>query len=50
MAAQKGAEDIIAVLLAAGADRRLRADDGRTAADVAREAGHAELADRLTVL
>jgi len=46
-AAQNGAEDVIAILLAAGADRRMRTDDGRTAADVARDAGHADLAAKL---
>jgi ankyrin repeat protein len=35
------------LLLAAGADPARRTDDGRTPADVARDDGHAELADRL---
>jgi ankyrin repeat protein len=34
-------------LLAAGADSTARNDDGATAADLAREAGHTEIADRL---
>lgn len=36
-------------LLAHGADARLRSDDGKSAADYAREGGHEELATRLEV-
>jgi uncharacterized protein len=46
-AAQNGDSDLAAVLLAAGADKDARLDDGRTAADVALEAGHETLAERL---
>jgi ankyrin repeat protein len=35
-------------LLARGADATLRTGDGRTAADVARERGHATVAAQLT--
>lgn len=45
-AAAGGHAEIVAALLAAGADRSLTAD-GKTAADVARERGHAELASEL---
>ncbi len=46
-AAQHGDGELIELLLAAGADRDIRLDDGRTAADVALEAGHEGLAERL---
>lgn len=46
-AAQHGDGELAEVLLAAGADRDARLDDGRTAADIALEAGHEGLADRL---
>ena len=46
-AAQNGDADLVAVLLAADADKDARLDDGRTAADVALEAGHEALAERL---
>jgi len=39
--------DIIDLLLARGADRAARTTDGKTAADLAREHGHAAVADRL---
>ena len=38
---------MVDALLAAGADNALRADDGRRAADMARDAGHLALAERL---
>ncbi|MDQ6858740.1 MAG: ankyrin repeat domain-containing protein [Chloroflexota bacterium] len=43
-AAQTGDRAVIAALLAAGADPTLTHDAGRRAADLAREAGHTELA------
>lgn len=46
-AAQNGAELTVDRLLAAGANAAAKADDGRTAADLAEAAGHAELAARL---
>lgn len=46
-AASAGREDIVLLLLSRGADPALVSEDGKTAADVAREHGHAELADRL---
>ncbi|HEX8004690.1 MAG TPA: ankyrin repeat domain-containing protein [Mycobacteriales bacterium] len=45
--AQNGDAAAVDLLLAAGADAAARTDDGRSAADLAREAGHADLADRL---
>ena len=39
--------DILEMLLAAGADPSARGTDGKTAADLAREHGHAEVAARL---
>jgi uncharacterized protein len=41
--------DLVELLLAHGARRDDRADDGRTAADVARDKGHAEMAAFLSV-
>jgi ankyrin repeat protein len=38
----------VELLLAHGADPALAADDGRTAADFARDGGHVELAARLS--
>jgi uncharacterized protein len=38
---------MVDALLAAGADTAVRADDGRSAADMARDAGHLALASRL---
>jgi hypothetical protein len=46
-AALNGSGDAVDVLLAAGADRKRKHPDGKTAADFAREKGHAELAKRL---
>ena len=46
-AAQNGATGTVERLLAAGADLTTCNDDGVTAADLARAAGHVELADRL---
>jgi ankyrin repeat protein len=43
-AAQHGDEPIVRMLLSHGANRSLAADDGRTAAEFAREGGHADLA------
>jgi ankyrin repeat protein len=47
-AAQNGDEPLAELLLAHGASVALAADDGRTAADFARDAGHIELAERLS--
>ncbi len=47
IAAANGGTDAAEILLAAGADRARRQGDGKTAADFARERGHAELAARL---
>lgn len=46
-AAQNGDEPLVDLLLAAGADRSARTDAGTSAADLAEEAGHPELAARL---
>jgi uncharacterized protein len=46
-AAQHGDEPLVELLLAHGADPAIAADDGRAAADFARDGGHAELAERL---
>ena len=46
-AASAGREDIVLLLLSRGADKSLVSADGKTAADIAREHGHAELAQRL---
>src|SRR4051794_13645025 len=46
-AAQNGDAASNDVLLSAGADRTLRSDEGKTAADYARQAGHDEIARRL---
>lgn len=46
-AAAAGRQDAIALLLEFGADPALRDREGRTAADHATEAGHADLARRL---
>lgn len=43
-AAGTGDTEMVEALLAAGADPALEADDGRTAADLARERGHEKLA------
>ena len=47
-AAQHGDEPLVELLLAHGADPALAADDGRSAADFARDGGHVELAARLS--
>jgi ankyrin repeat protein len=47
-AAGGGRGDLVQLLLDHGADPSLVSEDGKTAADVAREHGHAELAERLT--
>jgi ankyrin repeat protein len=46
-AAVNGADELVAVLLAAGADKTRKHPDGKTAADFAREKGHSELARTL---
>jgi ankyrin repeat protein len=46
-AAQNGDEALAELLLSHGADPALETDDGRSAAAIARTAGHGELADRL---
>lgn len=43
-AAHSGDRAVVEALLAAGADRTITNDEGRTAADIARDAGHADLA------
>lgn len=48
-AAGAGRDDMVDLLLARGADPALANDEGKTAADVAREHNHAALADRLAV-
>lgn len=47
IAASNGFTGACEVLLAAGANRTLKLADGKTAADIARERGHAELAELL---
>jgi ankyrin repeat protein len=47
IAASNGFDAACEVLLAAGADRAVALPDGKTAADIARERGHAALAERL---
>ena len=46
--AQNGDAAAVEALLAAGADPSAPTDDGRTAADFAREAGHEEILERLS--
>jgi ankyrin repeat protein len=46
-AAQNGDEPLAELLLAHGADPAVAADDGRSAADFARDAGHGAFAERL---
>ena len=46
-AALNGNSQMLDVLLAAGADKTRRNPDGKTAADFARDKGHADLAKRL---
>lgn len=48
-AAASGREDLVQLLLRHGADRSLVAEDGHTAAAVARDHGHAALAATLSV-
>jgi ankyrin repeat protein len=47
-AAQNGDRPLIDLLLEHGANLAVRTDDGRTAADLARERGHAEIAEQLS--
>lgn len=47
-AAQNGDEAAVEVLLAAGADPSIATEDGRTAADFAREGGHHGIVTRLS--
>ncbi len=49
-AAQNGDRPSVELLLERGADPAARNDDGASAADLARAAGHADLADRLASL
>jgi len=49
-AAAAGRQDIIDLLLTNGADPSLLSDDGKTAADIAREHGHAEVAAHLAAV
>jgi uncharacterized protein len=46
-AAAAGRQDLVDLLLDHGADRSLVSEDGKTAADIAREHGHADVAARL---
>ena len=46
-AAANGTTELVRLLLDRGADPALGTDDGRTAAEIAREAGHETLADSL---
>jgi ankyrin repeat protein len=46
-AAQNGDQRLVELLLEHGADAAIETDDGQSAADVAREAGHEQLAARL---
>lgn len=50
LAAQNGYDDVVRLLLTAGALPHLRNEDGQTAADLARENGHTALADFLESL
>jgi len=45
--ARGGRDDMVSLLLAHGADPTLRTDDGKSASDLARENGHATIAERL---
>ncbi len=49
IAAGNNFTEAVDVLLSAGADRSIRSPDGKTAADFAKERGHAALAERLTL-
>lgn len=46
-AAYQGLAGCVEILLEAGADPRLERDDGKTATEIAREAGHTEVAERI---
>jgi ankyrin repeat protein len=46
-AAGSGKKELVELLLQAGADPSLSAENGKTAADIARDNGHAELAGAL---
>jgi ankyrin repeat protein len=46
-AAARGNREMVRKLLAAGADRNRKTKDGKTAADLARQYGHADLAEEL---
>lgn len=46
-AAGAGGDDLVSLLLAHGADATLRSDEGKSASDIAREHGHAAIAERL---
>ena len=46
-AVNKSNVDMVTLLLAHGADPALRTDDGKSASDLAREQGHAAIAERL---
>jgi ankyrin repeat protein len=48
-AAANGSAEFVDLLLAAGADPKIKLPDGKTAADFARERGHTDLAKRLGV-
>lgn len=47
-AASAGRDDMVDLLLERGADPALVSDEGKTAADIARDHGHTALAERLT--
>jgi ankyrin repeat protein len=49
-AAAAGRRDIIDLLLTSGANPSLLSEDGKTAADIAREHGHADVAARLAAV
>ena len=46
-AAARGNREIVEKLLAAGADRHRKTKDGKTAAELARQYGHLEIAEQL---
>jgi ankyrin repeat protein len=49
-AAAAGRQDLVGLLLQHGADPSLQSEDGKTAADIAREHGHPDLAATLAVV
>lgn len=49
-AAQRGDSEMVELLLSHGADPIATSDNGKYASDYAMEAGHVELADRLTIV